>query len=243
MTLSSSSSSEACSRVEEARCSPVTAAAVARQNLPRCVEQHTRPKPWGAARRASPHGGGKGMHAHGTRGKARASRLRCGLVIVRPEEACAGRAPCSARRFQSPLLVAQAVCAVALAHAGCSFDESPIIGRGTAHNAPSNGSSDESVRAGFEAPPLTSDRDADANDSMQAGNGGNGGRSGSGAGGSAPPDAGTNDGDPVPGVPECPLQGCAPDDQCKWTRFAGSVYYFCEIARSQADAVERCAEV
>lgn len=41
----------------------------------------------------------------------------------------------------------------------------------------------------------------------------------------------------------CPIDACAPDDHCRYLTFAGDGYYFCDDARTWAQARERCASV
>lgn len=94
--------------------------------------------------------------------------------------------------------------------------------------------------------------------------GGSGGGGGSGSGANAGTDAGDRDA-AAPGcpqgptcvcghtrrqtptdpcaAPECPVDECAPDEDCTLARFASSTYYVCSNARSQDDAAARCAAI
>ena len=44
-------------------------------------------------------------------------------------------------------------------------------------------------------------------------------------------------------APECPLDECAPDDDCELKRFESSVYYLCANPRPQEMAEARCEEI
>jgi hypothetical protein len=81
------------------------------------------------------------------------------------------------------------------------------------------------------------------------------------AGGDDEPDAGTPDEecDEIPecvcaherlekpsdpcAAPNCPLDECAPDDDCELKRFESSVYYLCSVPHSQQEAEDHCEEI
>jgi hypothetical protein len=211
------------------------------------------------------------MQARGARGDARVPQLSCNRVAKR-EQACVRQAlPRHASGKRAIAFLAQSATALVVI-AGCSFDESAIAAAGTPNARPGNASDDVGQLAGRAAPAAGNGASSDASTTEDDSSAATGGSSMGGSGGisgSVAPEAGSDASGPDAGGPgcvqelpacvcghtrlatpddpcaalDCPLEQCAPDDQCALKRFDRSVYYVCDDARSQEDALARCAAI
>jgi hypothetical protein len=154
--------------------------------------------------------------------------------------------------------------------AGCSFDETAPDFGGARNAQAGNASNDDRQLAGRAAPTAGGTGGASASgDDSAATTGGSSTAGSGGVAGSIEPNAGSAASEPdaagtgcVPeppacvcghtrlttpdepcAAPDCPLEQCAPDNQCALKRFERSVYYVCGDARSQEDARARCAAI
>jgi hypothetical protein len=192
--------------------------------------------------------------------------------VLTREQACVRQAlPRHARGKRSIAFIAHSATALVVV-AGCSFDESAPAFGGARNAQPGNASNDDGQLAGRAAPTAGNGESGDASareDDSDAATGGSSMGGSGGVAGSVEPRAGSDASGPDAGgtgcvhelpacvcghtrlttpddpcaAPDCPLEQCAPDDQCALKRFDRSVYYVCDDARSQEDARARCAAI